>query len=444
LSETDQGASARSFGAAGDGRSLDGPAIQAAIDAAGAAGGGEIVLPPGGYVSGSLRLRDGVSLRLEAGAVLLGSLDPRDYPPVETMWEGRPVLAHSPLLGATGARGVRVRGGGAIDGRGELWWRLFREGALAMPRPRLLGFDRCDGVLLEGFEAWNSPSWAVHPLRSRNVSILGLRISSPPDSPNTDGIDPESCSSVRIADCRISVGDDCVAIKSGAAAPGGAARGDEGPGEACEKVEITGCVFERGHGGVVIGSEMSGGVRDVEVSDCRFLGTDRGIRMKTRRGRGGRVERISARGLVMEGVLCPIAINSHYGCGAWDDPLVSDLGRREVGEGTPSFEGISFSRIEAKGALIAAAWIDGLAESPIRGLSFDEVAIEMSGDAPPGGPAQAEMSALAPKLALAGFRISNVSGLRLRRVSIRGQAGPAYLLSDCEGLLHESCDPPPC
>jgi polygalacturonase len=434
VSPAGSGPSVREYGALGDGISPDGKAIQAAIDAVGSAGGGEVVLPPGGYVSGSLFLRDGVALRIERGATLLGSRDPRDYPLIESRWEGRTRVAHAPLVGASGARGVGVSGGGAIDGRGEEWWALFRAGALERPRPTLMTFDRCEGVLLEGFEARNSPSWTVHPVRSHNVIIRGLTILSPPDSPNTDGIDPDSCDSVRIADCFVSVGDDCIAIKAGA-------EGEEaGAGGPCENVVVTGCVLERGHGGVVVGSEMSGGVRDVLVADCVFRGTDRGIRVKTRRGRGGAVERVRASGIVMEDCLVPFAVNSHYGCGAWDDPVVGDLGAREIDEGTPRISELSFSAITASGARLAAAWIDGLAEMPIRGLSFADVSIELGGDADAAPP---EMSPGAPALSRSGFRANNVSGLRLSNVRIGGQRGPAYVLQACRGARHSFCDPVP-
>jgi Endopolygalacturonase len=411
------GVSVKGYGALGDGKSNDGAAIQAALDAAARAGGGEVVLPPGGYVSGSLFLRDGVALRLEKGAVILGSRDMRDYPIIETRWEGVTRPCHAPLVGAFGARRVSVLGDGAIDGRGDLWWKAHLNKELEYPRPRLVCFDRCEGVLLEGFEARNSPSWTIHPLLSHDVAIRKLDIWNPPDSPNTDGIDPDSCSSVRIEDCHVSVGDDCVAIKAGSE---GEASGRVAP---CEGVVVARCLLERGHGGVVIGSEMSGGVRDVLVSDCVMRGTDRGIRMKTRRGRGGRVALVVAERLVMEDTLCPFAINSHYGCGAWDDPVVADLGPRPAGPGTPAFSDISFRSVSATGARLAAAWIDGLPESPIRRLSFEDVAIALGGEAEP---APAEMSPNAPPVARRGFIAYNVEGLELRDLRVSGQEGPAF------------------
>jgi polygalacturonase len=427
--------SARDFGASGDGRTLDGPAIQAAIDAVSSGGGGEVVLPPGGYVSGSLFLRDGVALRLEEGAVLMGSRDVRDYPIVEGRWEGVTGRLHAGLLHARGAKDIAVVGRGLIDGRGQEWWRLFRSGELDFPRPRLVSIEDCERVSLRDFRAMDSPSWTINPVRSRDVSIVGLSIVNPPDSPNTDGIDPDSCSGIRIADCYISVGDDCIAIKSGSEGESAGMRAS------CEDVVVSGCVLERGHGAVVLGSEMSGGIRNVVVEDCVFRGTDRGIRMKSRRGRGGTVEGFRAKGIEMSDVPCPFTINLRYHCGgARGVSEVADLGARPFGAGTPVFRGLSFESIRAVGATVAAAWLDGLAESPIEDVSFTDVSVELGGDA---APAPAEMSDWAPPLSRAGFCAFDVRGLRLERVRLRGQAGPAYVMESCEGLRHSGCDPEP-
>jgi len=426
--------SARDFGAKGDGESFDGSALQAAVDAVSSGGGGEVLLPPGGYVTGSIFLRDGVVLRLEEGASLLGSRDIRDYPIVEGRWEGVTRELHAGLVHARGARGIGVAGKGTIDGRGQEWWRLFRSRSLDRPRPRLISIEDCEDVSLTGFSAKDSPSWTINPVRSRNVSIAGLSIVNPPDSPNTDGIDPDSCSGVSIFGCFISVGDDCIAIKSGSEA--------ESPGmrASCEGVRISGCVLERGHGAVVIGSEMSGSIRDVAVTDCVFRGTDRGIRMKSRRGRGGAVERFRASGIEMRDVGCPFAINLRYHCGARGDEAVADLGPRLRNEGTPVFRDLRFESIRAVGATVAAAWIDGLAESPVEDLAFSRVHIEMDGEA---DPAPAEMADWAPPLARAGFCAFDVKGLRLEGLRIVGHRGPAYILDGCELLEHADCDPEP-
>jgi polygalacturonase len=232
----------------------------------------------------------------------------------------------------------------------------------------------------------------------------------------------------------VSVGDDCIAIKAGSEA--------EAPGlrRACEDIVVTGCVLERGHGGVVIGSETSGGIRDVLVSDCVMKGTDRGIRIKTRRGRGGVVERIRASNLAMSGVLCPFTVNMRYACGAWGDSVVGDRGAREAGEGTPRLREISVSGLVAGGATVAAAYIDGLAESPVEGLSFADVSISMEGDGPP---APAEMADGAEPISRGGFVASHTRGLRLLGLRISGQRGNAYSLEDCPGLEAWACSPQP-
>ena len=424
--------SVRAFGAKGDGLSLDGPAIQAAIDRAAAFGGGTVLLPPGGYVSGSLFLRNDICLRLEPGAVLLGSRDPRDYPLVDSRWEGSTRKSHAALLHAAGARNLSIVGGGTIDGRGEEWWRLFAAGSLAHPRPRLIALEDCERILLEGFEARNSPSWTVNPVRSRDVRISGISIRNPADSPNTDGINPDSCRSVRISDCFVSVGDDCITIKAGTESERPELRSP------CRDIVVTNCVLERGHGGVVFGSETSGGISDVAISNCVFKGTDRGIRMKSRRGRGGTVERIRVSNITMRDVLCPFTMNLHYGCGAWGDPVVGDRGARTPGESTPHFRDISFNAISASGGRVAAAFLDGLAEAPIERVSFSDVSISMEGGAEP---QPAEMADGLEPLARAGFRASNLSGLRLHNLRIEGQEGPAFRFENCEGVEGAFCSP---
>ncbi len=424
--------SVKAFGAVGDGKTNDTKAIQAAIDAASRAGGGTVVLPPGAFVSGSIFLKDRITLFLDPASTLLGSRDRRDYPLVDGRWEGSTRAMHAALIHAAGATSVAVAGRGTVDGRGQEWWRLFRSGELELPRPRLIALEDCEDVLLEGFTARNSPSWTVNPVRSHNVRISGLAIVNPGDSPNTDGINPDSCSAVRISDCYVSVGDDCITIKAGSE--------HEAAERArpCEDVVVTNCVLERGHGGVVIGSETSGGVRNVSISNCVFKGTDRGIRMKSRRGRGGTVERIRVSNIVMSEVLCPFTMNLHYGCGAWGEEAVSDRGARPVDAGTPHFRDIAFNAISASAVLLAAAFIDGLAEAPVEDLSFTDVRVELGGEAEAAAP---EMAEGLPLLSRAGFHASNVRGLHLNGLRVRGFRGPAYTLKGCEELTVSACSP---
>jgi polygalacturonase len=411
----------RAHGAAGDGRVLDTPALQAAIDACAAGGGGTVFVPAGRYRTGTLFFRDDITLLLDAGATLLGSQDPADYPVTSNRWEGAEQLTHSPLIAGNGLRNVTLAGRGTIDGQGEWWWRAFREKTLAHPRPRLIGFADCSNVLVEGLTLTNSPAWTVNPVRCENVNLRGLTIVNPPDSPNTDGINPDSCRLVRISDCYVSVGDDCITIKAGTQHEEPERRA------ACRDIAITNCTLERGHGGVVIGSEMSGGVQNVVISNCVFIGTDRGIRFKSRRGRGGIIEHIRVSNLIMDGVLCPFTMNLYYHCGARGDTTVSDKNPRPVDEGTPTLRHVHFSHISAVDVKTAAAFLYGLAEMPLEDISFSDVTIALCGGADPAHP---EMADDIPSMSQAGFFVRNARDLRLDRVQITGQIGPAFDMDD--------------
>lgn len=396
--------------------------LQALIDRAAERGGGTLVFGPGTWRTGALVLRDDVGIRLERGARILAGEDPSDFPVRAQRWEGRTVPVHAPLIGAEGARRVSITGPGILDGSGARWWEAFRSGTLDFPRPRLIAFQDCRDVLLEGFTALNSPSWTINPVRCERVEIRGLRIENPPDSPNTDGIDPDSCRDVRISGCSISAGDDCIAVKSGVEDEESRLR------PASELIVVTGCVFEAGHGGVVLGSEMSGGIRDVVVSACAFRGTDRGIRVKTRRGRGGEVEGAVFSDLSMKGVHVPVAVNCYYGCGAWGNPVVSDKEGRPADAGTPRVGSLLFSAVQARGARYCAAFLYGLPESPLRDLSFSDCDFEL--DPEWTEPGQAEMGDGLPDLAGAGFFARNTRELSLRSVRVRGQRGPEFDLGD--------------
>jgi len=418
------------FGAVGDGITLDTTALQTAIDAAAVRGGGTVHLPAGRYLTGALFFHDSITLNLDSGAVLLGSQNPADYPVAPYRWEGAEQLTYSPLLAGSGLKNIAITGRGTIDGQGGPWWRAFEENTLAYPRPRLIGFTDCKDVLIEGVTLTNSPAWTVNPVRCENVNVRGVTILNPPDSPNTDGINPDSCRGVRISDCFVSVGDDCITIKSGTQHELPQRR------SACRDIAITNCILERGHGGVVIGSEMSGDVRNVVISNCIFIGTDRGIRIKSRRGRGGKIENVRASNLIMEGVLCPITINLFYNCnGAKGDPIVADKSPRPVDESTPVLRGIHFSHISAVDVKIAAGFLFGLPEMPLEGIDFDDISISLSATAEPG---YAEMADDIPLLVKAGLFIRNARGVHLNRVRIFGQIGEAF---DLDGSVEAKITP---
>src|SRR5512138_230366 len=416
----------RDHGATGDGQTLDSPSIQSTIDACAERGGGTVYLPTGRYISGSLFLRDNITLYLDSGAMILGSENAEDYPVIHSRWEGRHQDTHAPLIGGDHLRDIAVTGRGTIDGRGAVWWRAKEDKTLVHPRPRLISFSDCTNVLIEGITAVNSPSWTINPVHCENVNIRGITIVNPADSPNTDGINPDSCRLVRISDCYVSVGDDCITIKSGTE--------HEQPDlcAPCRDITITNCTLERGHGGVVIGSEMSGGVKNVVISNCVFIGTDRGIRIKSRRGRGGTIEDIRVSNLIMDGVLCPFSMNLYYHVGVRGDLNVSDKSPRSVDDGTPRLRRIHFSHVTAREVKHAAGFLYGLAEMPLEDISFSDVSISVSAEADSGYP---EMADDIPSMSQAGFFIRNARHLRLEHVEVTGQVGEAFDVADCEDVV---------
>lgn len=415
----------RELGAIGDGQTLDSPAIQSAIDTCAKQGGGTIFLPAGQYLTGSLFLRNNISLHLDSGATILGSENPADYPIVHSRWEGKHQDTYAPLITGENLNNISVIGRGTINGRGNIWWQAKKDGTLAHPRPRLISFSDCSNVLIEGITAINSPSWTINPVHCQNVIIHGITIINPADSPNTDGINPDSCRLVRISDCYVSVGDDCITIKSGTE--------HEHPDRyaPCRDITITNCTLERGHGGVVIGSEMSGGVKNVVISNCVFIGTDRGIRIKSRRGRGGAIEDIRVSNLIMDGVLCPFTMNLYYHIGVRGNTDVSDKNPRSVDDTTPRLRRIHFSHITAREVKHAAGFLYGLAEMPLEDISFTDVSISISAEADSGYP---EMADDIPSMSQAGFFIRNAHHLRLENVEVTGQVGEAFDIAESEDV----------
>ena len=393
-------------------------ALQNAIDRAADSNGGRVTITAGVHEVGALRLRSHVELHLEAGAVLQFVSDPALYPPVDARWEGAATTIHSPCIYARNAKDIAITGRGVIDGAGEGWWDAFRAGTTAFPRPTLLGLHECEGVEISGVTLRNSPSWTVHPLLCDDVRIAGIRIVNPSDSPNTDGINPESSRNVRISDCHIDVGDDCIAIKAGSEHSANRV--------ACENITITNCTMIHGHGGVVIGSEMSGGVRGVVISNCVFQGTDRGIRIKTRRGRGGTVADVRVSNIVMDHVMCPLVINPFYFCGPdGKRPIVSDRTPQPVDASTPRIGGIHLSHITATNVQSCAAWVSGLPEAPLEHLTLDDVTISFAPDPVPAVPAMAEG---VRELSAAGIHGHFITGLRISGLRIVGATGPTLLI----------------
>jgi len=417
------------FGAIPDGATPCTRAFALAIETAAAAGGGTIYVPAGVFLTGSIRLKSHITLHLDAGAKVVFSRETGDYPLIHMRWEGSECDCHSPQIFGAGLEDVAIMGRGELDGQGEYWWNLMREDRLSHPRPRLIGLVDCRDVLIEGIKLRNSPSWTINPIRCENVTVDKVTIMNPADSPNTDGIDPESCRNVHIANCHVDVGDDCIVIKSG--------KEDCFPRVPCENIIITNCTMVHGHGGVVIGSEMSGGVRNVVIANCIFEGTDRGIRVKARRGRGGVVEDIRVSNIIMKGVICPFVLHMHYFCGTGGkEKIVWDKNPYPVTDATPIFRRIHFSNITVREVSAAAGFIHGLAEMPVEEVTFDNISVQMAADAAPAVPAM--MSGLEP-MKRAGFLCCNIKNATFNNVRIKGHEGPAFRLEKAWNIEFTGC-----
>lgn len=412
------------LGATGDGVTDATASLHTALAACARDGGGVVVVPTGRWRTGTLRLPARTTLRLDAGAVLVGSPDPAAWPRRLQPWEGALVERHAALVEAVDAEDVAIVGEGAIDGQGAPWWERTRRGA---GRPTLLSFQGCRRVQVAGISLRNSPSWTVHPWRCEDVRLHGLTIRNPPDAPNTDGIDPESCRRVRISDCLIDVGDDAIVLKAGVE---GDASGRPPP---CEVVSITGCHLVRGHGGVVIGSEMSGGVRDVAITGCVMTGTDRGIRIKTRRGRGGVVEDVNIANVVMRGVGCPLVAHMYYrytGLREADRARVASREAQPVDPGTPVIRGLRLHQVTARdvgGPCLALLY--GLPESPIADVSLTGCDFAHAEQADPAQTEPAMMVHLAAGgYPTCGLFAADVQGLALHGTRWRPRAGRELVL----------------
>lgn len=346
-------------------------AIQALLDQLQPAGG-TLYFPSGEYRTGSLEIRSNTTIELEAGAVLLASGCHAQFPVVGTeRIEGYTRGTRQGLLFALNGENITVKGEGTIDGRGYYWWNT---GMSDEERPRSIQFISCSNVKIEGITIINSPCWSIHPICCNNVYINGVTVKNPYDSPNTDGINPESCSNVRISNCCVDVGDDCITLKSGLEKDLFQKR------RPCENIVITNCTFVHGHGGIVIGSEMSGNVQNVTVTNCIFRNTDRGIRIKTRRKRGGRVEDVIISNVIMDGVIAGITMNAYYCCGAepGDETLFSRL-PQPVEPSTPVMRNFIISNIIMKNVKAAGIYLFGLPEMPIDNVKITNADISVAG-----------------------------------------------------------------
>jgi polygalacturonase len=352
----------RVYGAKADGTTKDTLAIQAAIDACARQGGGVVRLSAGTYLTAPVELKSKVTLQLEKGAILQGSSDHRDYPPHDEFH--LPDL--QPLVSATNASDVAITGEGLIDGAGESWWQEARaikdHGILGTghPRPKLILFDHCKHIRLEGITVQNSPMWQIVPYYSDDVVIRNIKVLAPAHSPNTDAIDPFSSSDVVIDHVFADVGDDNVAIKSGAI-------NSPGPDSPSRNITITDCTFQHGHG-LSVGSEIAGGAQNIRAERIHFEGTDNGIRIKANRDRGNDVSHLVFRDIEMKGVKNALIISEYYPSILPPDQEEA----RSVTRLTPHFHDITLENMKATGSETAAV-IVGLPEAPISGVLLKNV-----------------------------------------------------------------------
>ncbi len=354
-------------------------AFARAIAACAQAGGGRVLVPAGKWLTGPIHLRSHIELHLAEGAEVVFSDLFEDYlPPVLVRAGGVEIYNYSPLIYARDCEAVAITGPGKLNGNAKAWWawsrretkEFFAQGARGVPveqrvfgtpeaaiRPSFVVFFNCRDVLLEGFTIGGGPNWTIHPVYCENTIIRRVHVLT--DGPNNDGIDPDSCRNVLIEHCVFDTGDDCVVLKSGYNEDGWRVA------RPTENVVMRWCRSARGHGGLVIGSEMSGDVRNVYLHDCEFDGTDHALRLKSRRDRGGIVENVWAENLVVRNMKYDVVIMTmDYGADR-NAPLVTR---------PPVFRNIHVRSVRGQGAPVALQ-LDGLPASPIRGVTFSDLSI---------------------------------------------------------------------
>ena len=409
----------RDFGAKGDGVQDDTLFIQAAIMACPEKS--RVLIPAGTYRIVSLFLKDDVNIELAEGAVLSAYTDRTRFPVFQGMiqsydeqgeynlgtWEGNPLPMFTGIITGVNVKGAVIYGQGTIDGNAGAgegnWWHEPKVIHTAC-RPRMIFLERCQQVTVQGITVRNSPSWNIHPYFSDHLRFFDLKVLNPKDSPNTDGLDPESCQDVEIAGVYFSLGDDCIAVKSG-------------------KI----CMRD-GHGSVTIGSEMAGGVKNLTVKDCMFLHTDRGLRIKTRRGRGkdAVVDGIVFEHIRMDHVMTPFVINCFYFC---DPDGHSEYVRTKeallVDDRTPLIKSLCFQDIEAETCHVAAAYMYGLPEQRIERVEMNRIRVTYAASAREGQPAM--MDGCSSHICRMGIYANQIEELILKDVKVEGQDGPAII-----------------
>lgn len=416
------------FGAVSDGYTINTKSINAAIDAMTKKGGGVVLVPSGLWLTGPVVLKNNINLHLASGSTLLFTKDQNEYPLIEGNFEGLPQMRNQSPISATGATNIGITGKGILDGNGDGWravksdkltasqWKklvasggivsedgkthypsasfvkgtkmpansgvispekdmAFYESIKGFLRPNMVVITNCKYILLEGITVQNSPAWCLHPLMSEHLTIRDVFVKNPWYAQNGDGIDVESCKNVLIENSVFDVGDDALCMKSG--------RDAEGRKRAMpvENVIIRGCTVYSSHGGFVIGSEMSGGARNIFVSNCTFIGADIGLRFKTTRGRGGIVENIFIKDIYMKDIPAEAILFDMYYMAK--DPVALVGEKRElpkvelkpVDETTPVFRNFHISNVFCNGAA-KGIFIRGLPEMHVKDIVLENMVLQ--------------------------------------------------------------------
>lgn len=384
-----------SFGGIGDGKTMNTQAFKNAIEQCHSKGGGRVVVPPGNFLTGPIHLKSNVNLHVNKGATISFSTNPDDYLPlVFTRWEGVELMGYSPLIYAFEQKNIAITGEGTLDGKANAtnWWpwkgqerygfkkgqpsqvdkdkraALFKMAEDGVPvserkfgtgsylRPQFVQPYRCKNVLIEGVTIINSPMWILNPVLCDNVIIQRVTVTS--DGPNNDGCDPESSKNVLIKDCYFNTGDDCIAIKSGRNADG---RRINVPSE---NIIIQGCKMANGHGGVVVGSEISGGVRNVFAEDCSMSSPelDRALRIKTNTARGGIIENIYMRNVEVGQVKEQVFIATMY--------------YEDTGKYMPVVRNVEMKNVRVKDGGKTGILLEGYPQSPVQNIRLIDVVID--------------------------------------------------------------------
>ena len=456
----------RDFGAKGDGIEDDSKAINDAIKSLGGQGGGTVVIPRGVWLTGPIYLTDNINLHVEANALVIFSPDYRKYPIIETSFEGLDTRRSTSPIMAQGLTNIAITGTGVFEGSGDAWrlvkkdkmnekqWNaliasggvlneknntwfpseMSRKGSLVSDnfnnpqnlktdkeweeihhwlRPVMVSISKCRNVLIEGVTFRNSPCWGIHPNMSEDIIIDNVKVFNAWYSQNGDGLDLESCNRVVVKNCIFDVGDDGICIKSGKDETG------RKRGMPCQNLVIYNNMVLHGHGGFVVGSEMSGGVNNVFVKNCTFVGTDVGLRFKSNRGRGGIVENITIEDISMADIVTePLLFDLFYSGISAVEELETDKGGvvkrviSEVTEETPSFRNISISNIYCKGAR-RAMYFNGLPEMKIQNITVKNVVITSD----------------------IGAELINTENVKIENARIIPKIGEAFLVSKSSGVI---------